>query len=212
MENQFRFADITDITEDSLPEIPWNKYGDMFGNHKKERFLGTLVSVGDKRSCVSRMAKRITADYRQILNPGEAIVAVPLLNGAKYFATDLTSQLYLPMELDTLKVESYGSAKDSSGEIKLHKDLSRSVKDRHVLIIEDIVDTGWTLDFVVNGLLKHKRPKSIRIATFLDKHCKRQADITPDYAGFRISDLFVIGYGLDLNHQLRNLPFVAVYR
>ncbi|MFH1063640.1 MAG: hypoxanthine phosphoribosyltransferase [Candidatus Woesearchaeota archaeon] len=210
MVERFVFSDRSNFEEADLTCLDSGYYHEMMGGNGN--FAGILVSEEDKEHCLAMLADRITADYKNILGPDDALVVAPLLNGAMFFANDIMTRLYLPTELDTLKVETYGGGTRSTGEAKIHKDFSRSVKGRHVLLVEDIVDSGATLDFIINGLLKHKLPASVRVVSFLDKVAARKVPIPVDYVGFEIPEMFVVGYGLDYKHRLRNLPFVGVYK
>jgi|GEM_PF-289129 len=212
MDEKFVFADLSDKRERELKPICFEDYNGILIPKHKDHLVGMLVSEEEKEYCVNELAWQIRQDYLKILAPGEALVVTPLLNGALNFSKDLMDRLYLPIEVDALKVESYPETTESSGEVKIHKDFSRSVKNRHVLLVEDIVDTRRTIDFVINGLLAHKRPKSVRVATFLDKVTAMIIDIPVNYVGFEIPEMFVVGYGLDYKHELRNLPFVGVYK
>ncbi|MBW2972054.1 hypoxanthine phosphoribosyltransferase [Candidatus Woesearchaeota archaeon] len=211
MTENFVFSDISSRVEEELAEVPLKRNMNIIGPRHLGHIVGVLVTEEEKGYCLDELAYRINKDYRRMLRPAEALVVAPLLNGAMQFASDLMQRLTLPVELDTIKIESYAGATGSSGEPKIHKDFSRSVYGRHVLLIEDIVDTGRTIKFV-RELLEHKNAKTVRVATFLDKACAREVDVDAEYVGFRIPDMFVVGYGLDYHHQLRNLPFVGVYK
>jgi hypoxanthine phosphoribosyltransferase len=121
---------------------------------------------------------------------------------------DLVRAIDLPLTVDFLSVSSYGSRTESSGEVKLVKDLDMSLKNRHVLLVEDIVDTGLTMNYLLH-YLQGRSPLSVRVATLLSKPSRREVDVPIDYLGFEIEDAFVYGYGLDVDHRYRNLPFVT---
>lgn len=135
---------------------------------------------------------------------------IAVLKGACPFMTDLCQWIDLPLSMDYIAVSSYGAATKSSGEVKLSKDLDTSIKDRDIVIAEDIVDTGLTLNYLIN-LLRARGPRSIRVATLLSKPSRRLIEVKVDYTGFVIDDLFVVGYGLDYNEKFRNLRDIVVF-
>lgn len=159
-----------------------------------------------KRVC--ELGKQITEDYR---NEKADLVLVCVLKGAALFMTDLMKQIDLDMEIDFMSVSSYGEHTISSGDVRIIKDLERLVLGKNVLIVEDIIDTGYTLDYLTKNI-RQRGAKSVRIAALLDKKARRVTDIEGDYIGFSIPDEFVIGYGLDFNQKLRNLPYVATLK
>ncbi len=125
------------------------------------------------------------------------------------FLADLIRATRIPIEIDFMEVSSYGDGTDSTGVVRILEDLSQNIEGRHVLIIEDIIDTGCTLQYIIQNL-ETRRPKSVRICTLLDRRGRREVDIELDYVGFVVPDKFVIGYGLDLAQKYRNLPHIAV--
>ena len=127
------------------------------------------------------------------------------------FLADLTRQIHLPLEIDFMAVSSYGDATESSGVVRILMDLERNIQGRHVLIVEDIIDTGRTLNYIIHNL-RTRGPASIKICTLLNKPARRVLDIPLDYVGFVIPDRFVVGYGLDYGEIYRNLPFVGVLK
>ena len=131
--------------------------------------------------------------------------------GAVVFYSDLIRQINLSMRLDFMVVSSYGSSTDSSGVVRILKDLSQDIQGKHVLIVEDILDTGLTLHYLTE-ILKHRSPASIEVCTLMDKPERRRADIHAKYIGFTIPDAFVVGYGLDYNEKYRNMPSVGVLK
>ena len=153
---------------------------------------------------VKKLGARITQDYE-----GKKPVMVCILKGASVFFCDLIRQIDLPLEIDFMVVSSYGASTKSSGEVKLVKDLDRSILGRDVIIVEDIVDSGMTLNFLKHTLLT-RGAASLRIATLLDKPARRVAPLSVDYSCFNIPDAFVVGYGLDYNETYRNLPDVGI--
>jgi len=151
------------------------------------------------------LGKLITTDYQD-----KEPILVALLKGSVVFLAELCKHIDLPLEVDFLDVSSYEGT-ESTGDINIRKDLDRSIMDREILIIEDIVDTGRTLK-TVKGFLFNKGAKSIKVAALLDKKCRRVVEIDADYVGFDIDDHFVIGFGLDFNQKYRNLPFIGVLK
>lgn len=164
-----------------------------------------LFSAEDIKNRVIKMGKILTEDYKN-KNP---LLICPL-KGSFMFFSDITREIKIPCEIDFMAVSSYNSNTVSSGEIKILKDLTENINGRHVLIIEDIIDTGLTL-YNLKKMLNSRNPKSLKICTLLDKPSRRIADITGDYCGFVIPDKFVVGYGMDLNEKYRNLPFIGIY-
>jgi hypoxanthine phosphoribosyltransferase len=155
------------------------------------------------RERVEELGERIRADYR-----GRPLHLVCVLNGAFIFMADLVRAIDLPLTVDFLSVSSYGSRTESSGEVRLVKDLDLSLKGRHVLLVEDIIDTGLTMEYL-RKYLEGRGPLSVKVATLLSKPSRRLVDVTIDYLGFEIEDAFVYGYGLDVAHEYRNMPFVT---
>ena len=134
---------------------------------------------------------------------------IGVLKGSVVFMSDLLRRITIPVEMDFMAVSSYGSGTKTSGVVKILKDLDRLIQGYHILIVEDILDSGMTLSYLTE-LLQDRSPASIRIATLLDKPERRKVDIRPDYGGFQIPDEFVVGYGLDYAELYRNLPYVGV--
>ncbi len=163
---------------------------------------GFLISEEEIRDRVRAMARQIEADYRD-KNP----LFVGVLKGSFIFMADLVRELEIPVEIDFLAVSSYGKATETSGEVKIIKDLSEPVEGRHVLLVEDIVDTGLTLQYLYR-LLLDRDPASLRIAVFLDKKERRLVDVPVHYVGFEVPDLFLVGYGLDYAEKYRNLKYI----
>ena len=153
---------------------------------------------------IETLAGRITDDYAE-RDP----VLVSVLKGSIIFLGDLVRRLDFPLAIDLMEVSSYGGATESSGLVRILKDLSRSIEGRDVLVVEDIIDTGLTLNYLL-GYLRGKSPASIAVCALLDKPARRLVDIPIDYLGFQIPDRFVVGYGLDFDERYRNLPYVGV--
>ena len=163
-----------------------------------------LISEEQLAAKVAELGARISKDYK-----GKKLIILGVLKGSVVFMTDLLRQITIPVEMDFMAVSSYGSGTKTSGVVKILKDLDRLIQGYHVLIVEDILDSGMTLSYLTE-LLRDRNPASIRIATLLDKPDRRKVDIKPDYVGFRIPDEFVVGYGLDYAELYRNLPYVGV--
>ncbi len=152
---------------------------------------------------IAELGRQITEDYA-----GKNLHLVSVLNGAFIFTADLVRQIELPLSIDFIGISSYGSRTESSGEVRLTKDLASSVKKKDVLIIEDIVDTGLTMQYLLN-YFKMREPASVKVASLLSKPSRRKVEVAIDYTGFEIDDAFVYGYGLDVDHIYRNLPFIT---
>ncbi len=169
----------------------------------------TLVDTAELDAIVTRLACEIEDTYR---DSGKQLVMVIILKGSMPFASDLMRKINLPMQLEFMKVSSYGAGTKSSGEIKVSLDLSRDdLQDIDLLVVEDIVDSGRTLSRLTE-LLRHRNAHSVRTCTLLDKPSRREVDFVPDFRGKEIPDEFVVGYGLDYDEKYRNLPFVGVLR
>lgn len=165
--------------------------------------LGTgevLVGSEEIREKVREMGERITDDYA-----GERLLLVGILRGAVVVLSDLMRCVELPCDIDFMDISSYGSGTSSSGVIRIHKDLEEDVAGRHVLIVEDIIDTGLTLSYLRRSLLA-RNPASLEICTLLTKPSRRQVDLDVKYVGFEVPDVFVVGYGIDYAGSYRNLP------
>lgn len=153
---------------------------------------------------IKELANEITRDYA-----GQEVLIVGILKGAFIFMADLVREIDLPLQLDFMDVSSYGQSTVSSGEVRIMKDLDDSIEGKNVLIVEDIIDTGLTLKYISDNL-KQRGPKSLRICCLLDKPSRRQSSIKPDYIGFAIEDLFVVGWGLDYAERYRNYPAIGI--
>ena len=166
--------------------------------------LKVLISAEDIARRVQELGREITADYQ-----GRSLMIIGILKGAVVFMSDLIRQISVPLEVDFMAISSYGEATETSGVVQLLKDLDCPIEGKHVLIVEDIIDTGLTLSYLYQ-LLQSRNPATLKTAVLLDKPERRRTDFTPDYVGFTIPDKFVIGYGLDYNHMHRELPYVGV--
>ncbi|MBS2029479.1 MAG: hypoxanthine phosphoribosyltransferase [Deltaproteobacteria bacterium] len=152
------------------------------------------------------LGAEITRDYK-----GQNLVVVGVLKGSVLFFSDLVRQIDLPLSIDFLGLSSYGSGTESSGVVRITSDLSRPIEGAHVLVVEDIVDTGLTMQFLLENL-KTRKPASVKICTLLEKPSRAKVKIPIGYKGFVIPDEFVVGYGLDFDEKFRNLPFIGVMR
>lgn len=168
-----------------------------------ESILITRDAIAAK---VAELGRKISDDYQ-----GQDLLAICVLRGALIFTGDLLRQITVNVSLDSISVSSYGASTHTSGVVRFLKDLDESIEGRHILVIEDIIDTGLTLKYLTENL-RSRGPKSLRICTLLDKPSRRQVDISPDYVGFQIPDQFVVGYGLDFAERYRNLPDVGVLK
>ncbi len=155
---------------------------------------------------VVELGAQITSDYE-----GKDLVVIGILKGAVVFFADLIREIDLPLTIDFMAISSYGSATKSSGVVRILKDLDNDIVGKHVLVVEDIVDTGLTLSFLKSNLLS-RGAESIRIAALLDKPERRKVNLSSDYTGFTIPDAFVVGYGLDYDQVYRNIPEIGVLK
>jgi hypoxanthine phosphoribosyltransferase len=165
-----------------------------------------LISEDDIKQRVAELGAEISRDYK-----GRQPILVNILKGGIIFLSDLVRKLEVLHEIDFMSVSSYESQTESTGIVRILADLNINIEGRDVMIVEDIVDSGLTLDYIRNILLA-RRPKSMTICTLLDKKAKRKIEVPLDYVGFEIPDEFVIGYGLDYMQKYRNLPYVAVLK
>jgi hypoxanthine phosphoribosyltransferase len=163
-----------------------------------------LLGEARLRRRVAELGRELTRDYS-----GKELVVIGLLSGSFVFLSDLIRSIRLPLDLDFLKASSYGSGTSSAGRVRIEFRPSRPLQGRHVLLVEDIVDTGRTMRTVL-GLLKRRRPASLRVAALLHKPARECVRVPIDYLGFTIPDVFVVGYGLDHDGRHRNLPYVGV--
>jgi hypoxanthine phosphoribosyltransferase len=166
--------------------------------------LRVLLTADQIHSRIQELGARIDGDY-----PNGPVYLVGILKGACIFLSDLARAMKTPARLEFIGISSYGRGKTSSGEVKLTKDLDVSVEGRDVIVVEDIVDSGVTLSYLLQ-VFRQRHPRSLRIATLLDKPERRQRPVTVDYVGFQIPDEFVVGYGLDYAEDYRNLKDVCV--
>ena len=168
-----------------------------------EKILLTEEEITAK---VLQLGQTISTDYAN-----KELLMVGILKGAMIFMADLVRSITIPVEFDFMAVSSYGSSSQSSGVVRILKDLEQSIEGRHVVLVEDIVDTGLTLKYLLENL-QTREPASLKTCTLLDKPERRRAEVTVDYNGFTIPDEFVVGYGLDYNEKYRNLKDILVLR
>ena len=165
-----------------------------------------LFSEEQLKQRVRELGARITADYA-----GKEPVLISVLRGSYIFMADLTRSIDLPCTVDFMSVSSYGKGTTSSGQVQITKDLSDDIEGRDVIVVEDILDSGNTLFYLLQ-ILQARKPVSIRLCTLLDKPDRRVKEITADYSGFTIPDAFVVGYGLDYAEKYRNLPYIGILK
>ncbi len=170
----------------------------------REVIRQVLISETTLHQRIQALGKAITTDYQ-----GRELVFVIVLRGAMMFSADLARAVDLPLTLDCIALSSYGNSHVSSGRPQLLKDLSENIAGKHVLIVEDIVDTGITLQCLWNHLMSH-HPADLNVCALLDKRARRRVDLPIKYIGFDIPDAFVVGYGLDYQQRYRNLPFIGI--
>lgn len=164
----------------------------------------TLISEEQIKIRVKELGQEITAAYKD-----KNILVVGILKGSVVFLADLIREINVPVQIDFMAVSSYGKSTYSSGVVRILKDLDSDIAGKDLLIVEDIVDTGLTLSYLVENLLS-RNPASLKVCTFLDKPSRRKSQINPDYNGYVIPDEFVVGYGLDHDEKYRNLPYIGV--
>ena len=165
-----------------------------------------LIPEGELRAKNIEMGKQITKDYK-----GKEVLVVGILKGSSIFMSDLIREIDLPLQIDYMVVSSYGTSTESSGVVRIVKDLQHSIEGKHVIIVEDIVDTGLTLAYITE-VLKGRGPASVEICTLLDKPARRKKEFDIKYTGFEVPDEFIVGYGIDYAEHYRNLPFVGALK
>lgn len=166
--------------------------------------ISVLISEEDVDLKIRELAEQINRDYE-----GKEIHIICILKGGVFFACELAKRITVPVSMDFMQVSSYGNATSSSGIVRIKKDLDDSMEGKEVLIVEDVIDSGKTLSYLI-PVLQKRNPKSIRLCALLNKPDRREADVTIDYLGFDIPDEFVVGYGLDYVQKYRNLPYIGV--
>lgn len=171
----------------------------MTSNYGKP--LYTAAEISKK---VYELGERISADYK-----GQELLLIGIMKGALYFLSDLSRAITLPVSVDYLGVSSFESRTKGRGAVRISSDLNENIMGRNVLIVEDIINSGLTMEYIIKNL-NAREPKSVRVCTLLDKVGKRRAEMKPDYVGFTIPDKYLVGYGLDYQDQYRNLPYIAI--
>ena len=168
--------------------------------------LEVLLSEEEIGARVKELGEAITADYE-----GKDVIFVGVLKGCFVFMADLLRNVGLKCDMDFMAVSSYGSGTSTTGAVKINMDLGKNIEGKHLIIVEDILDSGVTLSYL-KAYLNNRKPASIRIVTLLDKPERRKSDIVADYYGFTVPDAFVVGYGLDYAEQYRNLPYIGILK
>jgi len=166
------------------------------------KILYTQEQIEEK---IGELGKRISADYA-----GLELILVGVLRGSIYFLVDLTRKMYIPFAIDFISISHYSEQADSTGVVRITKDLDLSITDKHVLVVEDIVDTGLSLGYLLRNL-KSRNPASLKVCTLVNIDARRIVEVPVDYKGFDIPNVFVVGYGLDYNEKYRNLQFIAQF-
>ena len=176
-------------------------------NRTPEPFV-ELISADAIAARVAELGAQITADYAPLAAAGADVVVIGVLKGSILFMADLARHIAAPIVLDFIGISSYGDATVSSGVVQITQDLSRPIEGKHVIVVEDIVDTGHTVHYLLANLAT-RRPASLKLASLLHKPSRSERDVTIDYLGFTIENKFVVGYGLDVSQKYRNLPFIG---
>lgn len=174
------------------------------GGRKMAEEIKVLISEEEVEEKIKQLAQQISRDYE-----GRCPHIICILKGSVFFACRLAQQLTVPVTMDFVSVSSYGNGTKSSGRVKITKDLDASIEEKDVIIIEDIIDSGTTLSYLME-LLQVRKPKSLTLCTLLSKETRRMVDIPVQYVGFSIPDKFVVGYGLDYAQKFRNLPYIGI--
>jgi hypoxanthine phosphoribosyltransferase len=182
----------------AAPTPPWNRPTEPFAE---------LISAEAISSRVRELGAQITADFRTLADKADVVV-IGVLKGSVIFLADLVREIALPIYVDFIGISSYGDATVSSGVVQITQDLSRPIEGKHVIVVEDIVDTGHTVHYLLENLAT-RRPASLKLASLLHKPERQERQVKIDYLGFTIPNKFVVGYGLDIAQQWRNLPFIG---
>ncbi len=178
------------------------------GSKKMKENVSVYITQEDIKKKVEELGRKISEDYK---GEDKKLLLVSVLKGAVVFMADLMRAIDIPLSIDFMIVSSYGSGTTSGGHVKIIKDLDINVSDYDILIVEDILDSGYTLSKLIE-ILKMRNPKSLRLCTFLNKPDRRVAPVEFDYCGFEIPNEFIVGYGLDYDERYRNLPYVGILR
>jgi hypoxanthine phosphoribosyltransferase len=179
------------------PPVAWNRSPDPFAE---------LISADAIAKRVAELGAQITADYRRVTP--EEVVVIGVLKGSVIFMADLVRHIHLPIKMEFMGVSSYGNETTSSGVVQITQDLSKPIEGKHVILVEDIVDTGHTVHYLIENLML-RQPASLKLASLLHKPERQEREVKIDYLGFTIPNKFVVGYGLDIAQQYRNLPFIG---
>ena len=174
----------------------------------KEDIEKVVFTEEEIRAKIRELGQRITEDYK---DAKETIYCVGILKGAVVFYTDLVREIDLPVHFDFMIASSYGNGTSTSGTVKILKDLDYDVEGKHLIIIEDIIDSGTTMNYLMK-YFRERKPKSVKLCALLSKPSRRTVDASIDYCGFEIPDEFIVGYGLDYAEKYRNLPFIGVLK
>jgi hypoxanthine phosphoribosyltransferase len=166
--------------------------------------ISVLIAEEDVDKKIREIAEKISKDYE-----GKTVTLICILKGSVFFTCELAKRITIPVKLDFMSVSSYGAGTESTGRVKIIKDLDDSVEGKDIIVIEDIIDSGRTLHYLMT-LLSSRKPNSIKLCTLLDKPDRRVVPVDVDYTGFNIPDKFVVGYGLDYDQNYRNLPYIGV--
>lgn len=166
--------------------------------------ISVFISEEALETRIQEMADKINRDYA-----GQTVHLIGILKGSVFFVCELAKRLTIPATMDFMSVSSYGSETKTSGRVKINKDLDESIEGRHVIVVEDIIDSGNTLSYLLR-ILSERQPESIRLITLLNKPDRREKEVEVDDSGFIIPDVFVVGYGLDYAQKYRNLPYIGV--
>lgn len=169
-----------------------------------EHKISVLISEEQVDAKIRELGAQISKEYE-----GEAVHLVCILKGSVFITCELAKRITVPVTMDFMSISSYGDGTKSSGVVKLSKDLDETIEGKHVIVIEDIIDSGRTLSYLL-PVLRERKPKSLKLLAFLDKPERRVKEVTVDYTGFEIPDEFVVGYGLDYAQKYRNLPYVGI--
>lgn len=173
-------------------------------NKEIDQILFSEKVIAEK---IEELGKQITSDYHE----NDEVIVIGVLKGANIFLGDLVRKINLPLRIDFMAVSSYGNSTSSSGIVRILKDLDLEIENKHVVIVEDIVDTGLTLKYLTENL-RSRKVSSLKICTLLDKPFRRKCDLHIDYVGFEIPDAFIVGYGIDYAEKYRNLPYIATIK
>lgn len=172
----------------------------------KKNSYEILITEKKIKEKVKELGKKISKDYQ-----GKELTVIGVLKGAVIFLSDLLRHITIPCEVDFIGISSYGDDTKSSGVVRITKDLDKSIESRHILVVEDIVDTGLTLQYLISNL-QSRKVASLKVCALLDKPSRRKVDVKIDYLGFTIPDKFIMGYGLDYQEKYRNIPYIFYFK